>query len=104
MELKNIGKFALAVSVMSFIAIAPMPYSYYILLRLIVFSFCLLCYFFAPNKYRYFYILLGIIYNPMFPFHLTKMIWILPNLLSGIFCFKLFKESLSRSTTTRLKA
>lgn len=74
-------------------AVAPLPYEFYMLLRLVsVPLFGLLIYHsidkssvtFLGLKYFWVFIGFGLLYNPFAPVHLTKDIWVFLNLLTAI--------------------
>ena len=70
------------------VAVLPMPYEYYMIIRLAIPVFALVI---AVNEFKeeqsniYPYVFLGLatLYNPVLPIHLTKTLWIVINLLSA---------------------
>ena len=83
----------IAVAVLSLIALLPMPYGYYTLLRICV-SICggLTAYidFNAGRKgvWVWLCIAVAIIFNPIVPVHLAREIWSVLNILvAGLFSF-----------------
>lgn len=78
------------------LAIFPLPYGYYALLKLIV---CLTAIFLAWNSYKmdmiswmWGMIFIALCFNPLFPTHFGRELWILFDLVTslvfGIFLFK----------------
>lgn len=74
------------------LALFPMPYGFYILLKFI------LCIIFlvnlyqryefqiaAFNKWAWGYAVLALLYNPLVPFHLGREIWTLVNIITLVF-------------------
>lgn len=74
-------------------AVIPLPYAYYMLLRLIIPFFAIIFAIHAYNHHRnslfpYLMGAMALVYNPFFPVHLFKELWIVINLLSAaIFYF-----------------
>ena len=82
-----------------FIAVIPIiPYPFYLLLRLIVSIACLYTYFKTKHIYyrkpwtRPALLYIGILFNPIFPVHLIRIIWIPVDIVCGIFLIKARKE------------
>ena len=79
-------------------AVLPLPYAYYMLLRLVVPFFAVI---FAIHAYNHqknslFPYLMGamaLLYNPFLPVHLFKELWIIINLLSATI-FYFYKNTL----------
>ena len=71
-------------AVLLFLAVFPLPYDYYKILRIIVFISAL--YLVSQNKNEWFYIFLGIaiLFNPILPVYLSKEIWVLIDITIGI--------------------
>jgi hypothetical protein len=74
------------------LALAPMPYGYYMLLRVLVCIWCLLALqqYFAFNFSRlplmgWGYVVFLVLYNPLLPMHLGRPLWSLVNLASLLF-------------------
>jgi len=68
------------------IALLPLPYTYYMLLRVVVFgvSAYLAITAFSAGKTELTWVLAinALIYNPIFPVHMTKDGWVVINLLT----------------------
>lgn len=79
----------------SLLAILPLPYSYYLSLRGLLFGGCILIGFLLKDienkNWLYAIVGIAIIFNPLFPIHLTKLIWMPINLVTAIIFFKLSK-------------
>lgn len=71
-----------------FWAIASHPYDYYILVRWITFGVGLFCIFIAygvnNNAWIFLFGLLALIFNPIIPLHLSKNVWHIIDIISGI--------------------
>ena len=70
------------------VATLPMPYSYYMILRLVIpiFSILIVINSLKKEQKNNFHLIFGgitILYNPIFPISLTKEIWIALNILSA---------------------
>ena len=82
-----------------FIAVIPIiPYPFYLLLRLIVSISCFYAYFKTRHiYYRYSWtrpalLYIGILFNPIFPVHLIRIIWIPVDIICGLVLIKIRKE------------
>ena len=77
------------VSAMLFIAIAPLPYGYYTLLRLVTTGlFIWAAIIISERKSKYLiwlFILFALLYNPIIKIHLEKETWGFINIISAIF-------------------
>lgn len=87
------------------IALLKLPYGYYTLLRVVLcFSFC----YFIYLNYRYYqnnffypiFSLLAIIYNPFFPLHLGREIWVYVNIVTIVAVILSFIFLRSKTKTT----
>ncbi len=83
-----------------FLAVLPLPYGYYMLLRVIILVGSILL---LTNKNeiknRVTIIIMMVIYNPIFPIHLNKTIWTIINVATICYIFKLKSiESLNEPT------
>ena len=91
---KNIA-YALAF-VFCIIALLPMPYGFYILLRLvitIVAIFSIIELKKEGNQFWYFFIGVAILFNPIFPIYLSKSIWMPIDLIvAGSFAWMIIKQ------------
>lgn len=67
-----------------FVGVFPLPYGYYMLLRVIVFVSAL--YVMSQNKDEWLYVFIGIgiLFNPVLPIYLSKAIWIPIDIVVGI--------------------
>ena len=78
-------------SAMLLIAAAPLPYAYYMLLRLIVCGVFIYASIIAVDRsYKtlpWIYGLLAIIFNPIIKIHLPKEAWAIVDVATGIFLF-----------------
>jgi uncharacterized protein DUF6804 len=69
---------SIGVPILLLIGLAPLPYGYYTFLRILV---CASCIYLAKKYHNRFtarsiiFGLLGILYNPIIPIHLTREIW-----------------------------
>lgn len=71
-------------AILLFIGVFPLPYDYYMLLRVIVFISAL--YIVSHNKDEWLYVFLGIaiLFNPVFPIYLSKPLWIPIDIITGV--------------------
>lgn len=74
-------------AVLLFLGVFPLPYDYYMLLRVIIFISAL--YLMSQNKNEWLYIFLGIaiLFNPVLPIYLSKGVWIPIDIVVGILYF-----------------
>jgi len=76
-----------------FAAVLPLPYFYYMLLRLLVFAVAL---YYGYSKYSkgekdkelYFYIIAAILFNPLIPVFLIKFLWMPIDIIVGWYFWK----------------
>lgn len=91
---KNIA-YALAF-VFCIIALLPMPYGFYILLRLVITTVAILSIIELKkegNQFWYFFIGVAILFNPIFPIYLSKSIWMPIDLIvAGSFAWMIIKQ------------
>ena len=85
-QMKERIPFLVVPGVMLIVAAFPLPYGYYTLLRLVV-TVCsgVLCFAYFKNSSAW-YILFGMVallFNPLFPVHLDKVIWAVLDLVIG---------------------
>jgi hypothetical protein len=80
-------------SLLVFVAILPLPYDYYQILRVIV---SLGSVYLLVSQYNSLgstakggLIVTALVYNPFIPVHLSKMLWVIINIVSGIFLLTL---------------
>lgn len=83
-------------AILIFIAILPLPYGYYEFLR---FAVCLGAVYYLINNFNTLsdtdkgvLIVAALVYNPFAPLHMAKMLWVVINLISGMFFLKIGKE------------
>ena len=73
------------------LAIAPLPYSYYIFLRWAILLSCCLHGYYALQKKRMsalvIFIVLGVLFNPFDPVYLSKGLWMFIDLLAALSVF-----------------
>ncbi len=82
-----------------FIAVIPIiPYPFYLLLRLIVSISCFVTYYnvrhihYSKTWLKPSLIVIGILFNPLVPVHLTRFLWIPVDIVCGIVLLKARKE------------
>lgn len=79
------------------IAIAELPYGYYIFLRIIVFivsAICVIEYFEKRNFFVYIFSMIAILFNPIIPIHLDKETWIPIDIITSlIFIISIFTKT-----------
>ncbi len=73
------------------IAVAPLPYSYFMILRLLVFAAAVYAIYHNHNRsgvrnWVFVFLAIAVVFNPIVPIHLTKFIWIPIDLVSAA-CF-----------------
>jgi hypothetical protein len=82
-------------AVLLFIAILPMPYSYYLYLRIAVMLGII--YLLVSNwkidddKTKAILIVIGILFNPFTPFYIKKWIWIIIDFIAGMYLWTYIK-------------
>ena len=82
-------------AVLLFIAILPMPYSYYLYLRIAVMLGII--YLLVSNwkiendKTKAILIVIGILFNPFTPFYITKWVWIIIDFIAGMYLWTYLK-------------
>lgn len=78
------------------LAIAPLPYVYYIFLRWVILISSLIHFYFAFNKKlkstMVIFAVIGLLFNPIVPIYLNKGIWTILDFLSAIFVLMGFEE------------
>jgi hypothetical protein len=78
------------------VGILPMPSEYYMFLRIVVFFSAIASFFWFPLDYlkeKAVMVIISIIYNPLYPIYLhSKSAWVLINILTIWFNFKIYKE------------
>ena len=82
-----------------FIAVIPIiPYPFYLLLRLIVSISCFVTYYnvrhihYSKTWLKPSLIVIGILFNPLVPVHLTRFLWLPVDIVCGIVLLKARKE------------
>ena len=87
------GHWLLGIALIFLIAIAPLPYEYYMLLRVISVPIFGYLFYHAVNKvpveflgikFSWVFVGFGLLYNPFIPVHLTKDIWMVFNLVTAV--------------------
>jgi hypothetical protein len=75
-------------AVMLFVGAAPLPYGYYMLLRLVafgVFAFAAFIAFDRKNKsLPWVYVFIALVFNPIIKIHFPKEIWAVIDVASGV--------------------
>ena len=91
-------KFTILPITLLVIAILPLPYEYYHILRIVVFVSSLII---LINEYKIkeeinkiviCFSIIGILYNPLLPVYLNKVIWIPINIISSFLFYNYFKR------------
>lgn len=78
-----------ASSLLLFAAIPGLPYGYYQLLRLLICGMS--CYGITLahshnyKYYKYIFIVIALVFNPLLPIHLNRAMWLPIDILSGLF-------------------
>ena len=79
-----------------FLAALPLPYDYYIYLRVIVFLSVI---FLAIQDWKYLlssnkamYVVIAILFNPFSPIYISKGIWVIVDIVCGIYFLKMSKD------------
>jgi uncharacterized membrane protein len=77
------------------LAILPLPYLYYMALRLLVSGSAIFLFFRHSKRWQnqldgWKWMLLGVavIYNPIIPIHLPKLLWVVINIATAIFFYR----------------
>lgn len=97
-EIKYKNILATVSGIASLMAIIPLwPYDYYLLLRVLVFGTAIFIAYVLRNledkKWFYMMIVIAILFNPLAPVHLTRLIWLPINIITSIIFFKSIKIS-----------
>lgn len=89
------------VAIMLFTAVLPLPYPYYMLLRVVVFIVFLSLAFKLYNKTKLMKIemptwgwalgAIGLLFNPIFPAFLIREVWMILDVAAGVFLLKTIK-------------
>jgi hypothetical protein len=89
-----------AIAVISFLAILPLPYSFYMALRVIVFCYCIYGLFQKdlPDSFKAGFVIFGLLFNPIAPLHLFKLLWVPLNIGLGLFAWKVGAIDLEERT------
>jgi hypothetical protein len=80
---------------LSFLAVLPMPYGYYMFLRLTITIIGLYCAFKVVDKESYdFWAMIGIavLFNPIMPIFLSKLLWVPIDIILGVYFINLNKR------------
>lgn len=87
------------IAVLLFLAVLDMPYGYYTFLRLVVF---ISSSFFVYQNYKsekmfwvWSFVLIALLFNPVFPIYLDKTLWVVLDILTGIFMLVSIKYSIN---------
>ena len=74
-------------AILLFLAIGKHSYDYYILLRWIVFSISIYCIYMhtkrEEDEWIFLFLLIGLLFNPIIPLHLTRRTWKYIDIISG---------------------
>ena len=77
-------------------AIFPMPYGFYILLRLVVTFVAVISALELKkevNQFWYFFVGVAVLFNPLFPIYLSKSVWVPIDLIvAGSFAWMIFRQ------------
>ena len=73
------------VAIFLFIGILNFPYGYYTFLRIFVTISSIYLFLMKKSQLSVVGLLIAILFNPVFPIYLSKDIWIVIDLISGIF-------------------
>ena len=86
----------IGIAIVFLLAIAPLPYEYYMLLRVISVPIFGYLFYHAVNKasveflgikFSWVFVGFGLLYNPFIPVHLTKDIWMVFNVVTAVAIF-----------------
>ena len=77
-----------------FVAILPWPYGYYMFLRVAIFfaAIYLVSQLKEYEGWKWIFIFMAILYNPLFEVHLTKGLWVPINVASALLFFYVPKK------------
>lgn len=98
MKISDLKIAFLIVSALSLIALLPMPYGYYVFLRIAVSGLGGLAAYLRYTSGERDWMLwsavgVAILFNPFIPIHLIKEIWMVFNVLTAVFFFWLYKNN-----------
>ena len=75
-------------SVIVFLALFRLPYGYYTFLRWFITFYCIcsikITYKIMTTTYTLIYLILGILFNPFIPVYLTRELWMIIDIITGI--------------------
>lgn len=97
MKLSDLKIPYLLVIALSLIALAPMPYGYYKLLKILVMGCATLTAYLKHQGHDkgfmfWLCVFIAILFNPIIPIHLNREVWMILNVVTAIsFCFLWFK-------------
>ncbi len=85
---------SIASGILLFVAIFSWPYDYYMFLRVAIFfaSIYLVSQLEKYESWRWVFIFMAILYNPLFEIHLTKGLWVPINIASALLFFSAPKK------------
>ncbi len=88
-------------------AMFPFPYGYYKLLRVLVFTSSMIFFLCESDrnplsKWSVMFLIISIIYNPFFPIHSQKEVWIIINIITAII-FSIHLRRNASFVTDRIK-
>ena len=78
-----------------FIAILPMPYSYYLYLRIAIMLGVIYLlvsdWKINDDKTKGILIVIGVLFNPFTPFYITKWVWVIIDFIAGMYLWTYLK-------------
>lgn len=76
------------------IAILPLPYEYYLLLRIFIFITSILFVYShdQDSNWKIIYIIIAFVFNPLLPLHLNKFLWIIIDILTAVTIYYSLKK------------
>lgn len=92
---KNTRKIISIISgILLFVAVFSWPYSYYMFLRVVIFftSIYLVTQLQEHKEWKWIFIFMAILYNPLFEIHLTRGLWTPINIASALLFFSVPKK------------
>jgi len=96
-ETKSLKIALLVAGLMLCVAVFPLPYSYYTVLRVVVFgATAYVAYRLSndPDHSKHFIplVVIAVLFNPFFPVHLTQLIWLMLDLSGAVYFLLLSKK------------
>lgn len=91
-DINTYSLLSLTATLLLFLAVFPMGYGYYQFLRVVIFSISIVFLFIKNSKFesvRVVFILISVLFNPVFIVNLMRDIWTILDVIAGLFFLRL---------------